>query len=151
MGSEKPTKKATIEEVARIDRSVLSWLNTCPEIPDGVDAIKNYLPATAPSMAATSIQGADITKPYIYGGHQAEYQFKIIYRIKPGTSIDKRFSADEKLNKIGAWASSATPDLGENIKAVKVEATTMSALFDAYEDGDEDHQILMKLTYEVNT
>ena len=40
-------------------------------------------------------------------------------------------------------------DLGEGINALKVEATTRASLFAMYENGDEDHQILMKLTYEV--
>ena len=31
-----------------------------------------------------------------------------------------------------------------------MEATTRSSVFAVYENGDEDHQILMKMTYEVN-
>ena len=83
-------------------------------------------------------------------GHQAEYQFKIIYRIKPGNSNDKRLSADELLNRFGDWARAESPDLGEGVKPLRIEPTTQSSKFAAYEDGYEDYQILMKLTYEVN-
>lgn len=48
--------------------------------------------------ALSTIQGTYITRRYILGGYQAEYQFKLIYRIKPGDSIDKRLEADELLN-----------------------------------------------------
>lgn len=63
-------------------------------------------------MALSTIQAAYITKKYILGGHEAEYQFKVIYRIKPGTSNDKRLSADEVLNSLGDWAAGQRPDLG---------------------------------------
>ena len=32
---------------------------------------------------------------------------------------------------------------------MRIEATTRSSLFAIYENGDEDHQILMRLIYEV--
>ena len=101
------------------------------------------------AMALSTIQGTYITRRYILGGYQAEYQFKLIYRIKPGDSNDKRLEADELLNHFGDWARKNLPDLGEEIRALRVEPTTQSSKFAAYEDGYEDYQILMKLTYEV--
>jgi len=101
-------------------------------------------------MALSTIQGTYITQQYIIGGYQAEYQFKIIYRIKPGSSNDKRLQADEMLNHFGDWARTQHPDLGDGINALKVEPTTQSSKFAAYEDGYEDYQILMRLAYEVN-
>ena len=101
-------------------------------------------------MALSTIQGTYIVKKYILGGYQAEYQFKIIYRIKPGNSNDKRLKADEMLNQFGDWARTQKPDLGDGINSLKVEPTTQSSKFAAYEDGYEDYQILMKLLYEVN-
>ena len=41
------------------------------------------------------------------------------------------------------------PDLGDGVRALKVEPTTQSSKFASYEGGIEDYQILMKLTYEV--
>jgi len=128
---------------------VLIWVNTFSENP--VDIIRyEALTADTEAMALSNIQGTYITQRYILGGHRAEYQFKVIYRIKPGSSNDKRLKADELLNRLGDWACESAPDLGDGIRVVKVEVTAQASLFAMYENGDEDHQILMKLTYEVN-
>lgn len=139
-------------EEDQIVRNLMEWINKFPELPDDIyKATIQYeqLADDKPAMAVSSIQGTYITRRYIGGGHQAEYQFKVIYRIKPGTSNDKRLMADELLDKIGGWAMDQKPDLGEGINVIRIEPTTRSAMFAAYENGDEDHQILMKLTYEV--
>ena len=101
-------------------------------------------------MALSTIQAAYIVQKYILGGYQAEYQFKVIYRLKPGNSNDKRLKADELLNAIGDWANGQKPDIGDDKRVISMEPTTRSSLFAMYENGDEDHQILMKLNYEVN-
>lgn len=147
----KPRSLVAQEEVDKISRSMLVWANTFPEKP--VTVIRyEFLSVDGTeetSMALSTIQGTYITRRYIIGGYQAEYQFKVIYRIKPGTSNDKRLQADEMLNRFGDWARTQKPDLGEGINALKVEPTTQSSKFAAYEDGYEDYQILMRLTYEV--
>lgn len=109
-----------------------------------------YLPADTEAMAMSTIQAAYIVKKYIAGGYQAEYQFKLIYRVKPGNSNDKRLKADELLNAIGDWVVGQIPDIGDNKRVIRVEPTTRASLFAMYENGDEDHQILMKMNYEVN-
>lgn len=150
---EKPRMLAAAEEVDKISRSMLVWANTFPEKP--VYIIKyefltvGDVTGDETAMALSTIQGTYITRRYILGGYQAEYQFKLIYRIKPGDSNDKRLEADELLNHFGDWARKNLPDLGEEIRALRVEPTTQSSKFAAYEDGYEDYQILMKLTYEV--
>ncbi len=144
----KPLALVGAEETDRVARNVLKWLNGWPELP--VDVIRyEFLPANAPSMAMSNIQGAYITQRYILGGYAAEYQFKVIYRIKPGNSMDARLKADETLNRLGAWAEKGKPDLGAGVLVNKVQATSLSALFAQYEGGEEDHQILMKANYEV--
>ena len=101
-------------------------------------------------MALSTIQAAYIVRKYILGGYQAEYQFKVIYRMKPGNSNDKRLKADELLNALGDWTASETPpDIGAGRRVIRIEPTTRSSLFAVYENGDEDHQILMKMNYEV--
>jgi hypothetical protein len=87
------------------------------------------------AMALSTIQGTYITKQYILGGYQAEYQFKLIYRIKPGNSNDRRLEADELLNHFGDWARKNLPDLGDGVRALKVEPTTQSSKFASYEGG----------------
>jgi hypothetical protein len=145
---EKPKVLTDYEEQNKISRNLLVFLNTYPDKP--VDVIQyEYLDADKACMALSTIQGAYITKRYINGGHLAEYQFKIIYRLNPGNSMDKRLKADELLNNLADWASLQKPTVGEGVTTVKLQATTRSSLFGAYENGDEDHQILMKLTYEV--
>ena len=93
---EKPRILAAAEEVDKISRSMLVWVNTFPEKP--VEIIKYEFLETEQgeetAMALSTIQGTYITKRFILGGYQAEYQFKLIYRIKPGRSNDKRLEAD---------------------------------------------------------
>lgn len=70
--------------------------------------------------------------------------------MKPGNSNDKRLKADETLNALGDWAASEKPPaIGDGRKVIRIEPTTRSSLFAMYENGDEDHQILMKMNYEV--
>lgn len=135
-------------EEDQISRKMLVWLNTFPQKP--VDLIRfEFPPADSAAMAMSTIQAAYIVKKYILGGYQAEYQFKVIYRIKPGNSDDKRLKADEMLNALGDWALTQTPDIGTGRRVIRVEPTTRSSLFAMYDNGDEDHQILMKMNYEV--
>lgn len=156
--SDKPKPLVAAEEQDKISRNVLIWLNTFPDIPATVLAGNaltpinfEFLEANVPGMALSTIQSPYIVVRYITGGYKAEYQFKIIYRIVPGStaSPDKRLKADELLNRLGDWVTQSNPDLGSGITALGVEATTRSSLFAMYENGDEDHQIFMKLTYEV--
>lgn len=137
------------EEQDQVSRKMLVWANTFPDKPVVIINFEQ-LTADETSMALSTIQSTYITKRYILGGYQAEYQFKLIYRIKPGTSNDKRLKADELLNAFGDWARTERPDIGENMRVLRIEATTRSSMFAVYENGDEDHQILMKMTYEVN-
>ena len=142
-------KAVSAAEEYQVSRKLLVWMNTYPEKP--VDLIRfEFLPADTTAMAMSTIQAAYILKKYILGGYKAEYQFKLIYRIKPGNSNDKRLKADELLDALGDWTIGQRPDIGEGKTVVSVEPTTRSSLFAMYENGDEDHQILMKLTYEVN-
>lgn len=156
--NDKPRPLVAAEEEDKISRNVLIWLNTYSDIPEDVVAGNpmtpinfEFLTNNRPCMALSTIQAPYIVDRYIIGGYKAEYQFKVIYRIIPGSTSgpDKRLKADELLDRFGDWASRGTPDLGSGIRALRVEPTTRSSLFAMYENGDEDHQILMKMTYEV--
>ena len=127
---------------------MMVWVNTYPNLPVSVINFEQLKADTA-SMALSTMQGAAILQRYITGGHLGEYQFKIIYRLKPGASNDARLKADELLNAIGDWATDNQPTLGDGLRVVKIESTTRSSLFAVYENGDEDHQILMRMTYEA--
>lgn len=156
--NEKPRPLVAAEEENRISRNVLIWLNTFPDTPDAVLAGNpstpinfEFLANNTPGMALSTIQAPYIVERYIVGGYKAEYQFKVIYRIVPGTasSPDKRLKADELLDRLGDWAGRSVPDLGPGVRALRVETTARASLLGRYKDGDEDHQILMKMTYEV--
>ena len=150
--SEKPRALASRAEEDQIARKMTVWVNTFPGLPDELyrgAVLYEQLNDSAPAMAISAIQGTYITARYITGGHRVEYQYKVIYRIKPGDSSDKRLQADEMLDRLGDWAMTNLPDLGEGIRVIRNEPTTRSAVFAAYEGGDEDHQILMRLEYEV--
>lgn len=151
MNAEKKKALAPAEEVSRISRSMLVWANTFPEKPCMIQyEFLDISGSVETGMALCTIQGTYITRRDILGGYQAEYPFQLIYRIRPGGSNDRRLQADELLNRFGDWARTQKPNLGENITAQRVEPTTRSSKFAAYEDGYEDYQIRMKLTYEVN-
>lgn len=147
---EKVRKTVSGVENDQISRKLLSWLNECPNVPDGIGIIGFEYLTGSPEMALSTIQAAYITAKYLLGGYRAEYQFKLIYRIKPGDSIDNRLRADEALNAIADWAETGPyPDIGDGKRVISVEATTRSSLFAMYEGGEEDHQILLKMNYEV--
>lgn len=150
MDSEKQKRLVSAEEEQDISRKMMIWANSFSD-DDMPAATINYefLAADSASMALSTIQGAYITQKYILGGHKAEYQFKIIARIIPGNSNDKRLKCDAMLNRFGDWAVQNYPSLGDGMRVRRVEASSRAAMFARYEDGSEDHQILMKLTYEV--
>lgn len=144
----KPVTLVSADEQARINRFVLMKINDYPELP--VELVRyEELPADGLGMALSVIQGAFVTRRYILGGYEAEYQYKIIYRIKPGSSMDKRLKADEFLDTLADWLCRNWPTV-DGARVRNVENTSRSSLFAQYENGDEDHQILMKMTYEVN-
>lgn len=148
MGQDKKAVPAAEED--QVSRKLLVWLNTFPDKP--VDLIRfEFLPEDTAAMALSTIQATYIVRKYILGGYEAEYQFKIIYRMKPGNSNDKRLKADELLNALGDWAAAQTPpNIGDGRRVIRIEPTARSSMFAVYENGDEDHQILMKMNYEVN-
>lgn len=146
----KQKKLVSAEEEQDISRKMMIWANSFSD-DDMPAATINYefLAADSASVALSTIPGTYITQKYILGGHEAEYQFKIIARIFPGTSNDKRLKADAMLNRFGDWAMQNDPDLGDGIIVQSMEVTSRAALLYPYKDGSEDHQILMKMTYEV--
>ena len=150
MDSEKEKKLVSSEEEQDISRKMMVWVNSFSD--DDLPAVTinyEFLAADSASVSLSVIQGAYITKRYLLGGHEAEYQFKIIARIKPGGSNDKRLRADAVLNRFGDWAIQNYPSLGNGVRVRRMEAVSRAAVFAVYQGGWEDHQILMKMKYEV--
>lgn len=145
--------KAAEEDL--VSRNLLTWLRVYPNMPPGVKTIKfEELDEDKPCMALSTIQGTYIISTDITGAYTAEYQFKIIYRAQPSTDGD-RLKMDEVLNSIGDWAEwrqeimQDPPNIGTGRKVESIKTATRSSLFGRYENGDEDHQIIMLLTYSV--
>lgn len=148
--NEKQRLSVSTSERSKIDRKVLAWLNQYPNLPVSVVKTEPQLPINERGMALSASTNAYYSRRFILGGYQAEYSFKIIYRIKPGIgSMDARLDALETLNLMGDWCSENFPDLGEEIRVPKVTPTSSAELYAPYESGDEDYFIEMKLTYEV--
>lgn len=148
--TDKPRAMVASAERAEIDRNVLIWLNTCQAVPKGIDVLtESQLRVNQPGMAVSAITSAYVSRYYITGGYQAEYNFTLIYRIKPGNSMDKSLQANETLNRIGDWARENRPYLGDGINVTNVTPTSGAIVYAQYEDGDEDHHIEIKIEYEV--
>lgn len=149
MTEKKVKNYVTNQETDQVSRALLVWLNEYQDKPTMINY--EYISTDAAGMALSTIQSAYKTAQYIDGTYKAEYQFKIIYRLYPGTSNNKRLAADETLNALGDWVVSRRPypQIGTGKRVKKISCDTRSSLFARYEDGAEDHQILMTMIYEV--
>lgn len=131
-----------------MSRAVRKWLNAYPNKP--LSKLDFEWLGEKGGLCISAIQAAYKTKQFIDGTYQAQYQFKIIFRIT-ATTADERISADEILDDYGAWAEANAESLtiADNIRVRKVKRDTAAALFARYDGDAEDHQILLTLEYEV--
>lgn len=138
----------SVDENEDVSRTLRAWLNTYPNKPlSKLDF--EWLGADS-GLCLSTIQSSYKTKQYIDGTYQAQYQFKIVYRLTAVTA-NERLAADEALDGFGAWAETHTPlpAIADNIRVIKIKRDSASSLFARYEGDTEDHQILMTLIYEV--
>ena len=143
----KPLKAVSKAENDKISRALLSWFNTWPDKPDRVRF--SFLADDALGLMLMPIQGAYKVKEYVRGSYTGRYQFKLVYRVMPGNSDDKRLKADEVLDNMADWAvyNTEKPTLGQGKQVTNIEANSRAALLVPYQDGSEDHQILMTMEY----
>lgn len=134
-------------EAEQIARAVRTWLNTYPDKPETMVDV-DYLGEDS-GLALMTTQAAYKTREYILGGYEAQYQFTIFWRTIP-TNANERLQADETLNNYAAWAEKNPIVLSSPCRTVKLTRNTNAALLAVYDNGAEDHTILMTLTYEVN-
>ena len=142
---QKPYELESAATTSTIDRAVVAWINTCPDIPYRVDY--NFLGKTK-GMAVGPVQGALKVRRYIYGGYQGQYQFDIAYRLI-ASNADERIAADELLNTIGEWMENNVPEPPEGVNWWRINRTNSAAMLTAYDNGAEDHTIPMTIIYEV--
>lgn len=136
-------------EEAQIRRVVLGTLNGSGKLPVG--AIRyEQLDEGVSGMSMHVEQGAYKVKEYITGGYRAQLRFSLWYRIQPGDSSDERLRADEALDDLGEWACKLEnlPELGGTLRAVQIVTNERAGAKGVWDNGDEDHRILLTLTYE---
>lgn len=140
-----PAPKSVTDDLNRL---LLIWLSGYTDIPALIKP-EPMLAAKETGLELTTIRNS-LGPPDITGGHrEGEYQFGIIYRIVSPKGADARLEAIQDLNRLGDYAISTTPDLGDKINFLECAVAQQAALLYPYENGDEDYQILLKLTYEV--
>lgn len=141
-------------EQDQVGRALLSWLNEYPEFPEYVRRIEAEYLSNSDSMGLFATSSAYKIEEYISGAYDAQYQFALQYRTT-ANNTNKRLDAAEALSDIAAWAERRCenpldrPDLGLGKRAINVERNSPAVMISRYEDGKEDYQILMVMTYEV--
>lgn len=136
-------------EQAQVARALLAWLNDCGPLPSRVERIEAEYLSSCTSMGLFAAAAPFKTREFINGSYEAQFQFSLQYRTAPACSED-RLAAMEALNTLAERAESgALPELGGGMGAVCVERSSPAVIAARYEDGSEDYQILMALTYQV--
>lgn len=136
-------------EQEQVSRGLLSWINQYKNFPVGVKKVSfEHLEDDKPCMTLSTIQGTYVTKRYLGGDYMAEYQFAIIYRGQPTTDGD-RLRLNEILDAFGDWAARRRekPNIGENKQTMKIVINARASTIGRNDNGDEDCQILMTMTY----
>lgn len=133
---------------ASMVRAVKAWLNTCPEIPEGMSVTFEALPANDAGLCFSTEQAALYAARYVLGGYRAEYRFRIIYRVLPG-SDDEQMAAVETLTAICAWCETSAPPELEDAVNEKITRTSDAAVLAVYEDDCTDYGASLTLTWEV--
>lgn len=147
--SEEKREYLSKTETDQISRSLLVWLNEYPDKPVGTINFE-YLPPDGTGMNLSVLQGAYKVKEYIRGAYRAQYQFELTYRVQPGNSNNNRLKADEELDRLADWATSRKdlPDIGTRKRATRIYCNNRAALLVPYDDGSEDHQIMLTMEYD---
>lgn len=155
MSSEdRPVEFVAAREEAGVSQNLIiwltKWLNETPDAPGSIGRIDyEFMSAKEVCMAMSLIQGTYIIEQFIDGSYIADYQFKIVYRLNPG-SQKRRLEADKLLDDMAAWANGQKPFIGDGLEVQELEQTTAAALFAILDSGWEDHQIFMRMTYKAN-
>lgn len=149
MPENEPIRDVT-PEAEQIARAVRAWLQTYPNKPvNKVDV--EYLGETT-GLTISTVQAAYIVRRFILGDYEAQYQFSLMYKAVPTTTIG-RLEADEILNNYALWAKENLAGLSERLpekcRLRRFTQNTNAALLGRDADGSEVHQILFTLLYEV--
>lgn len=146
--NEAPRALLATAAAAAVQRTVRSWLNSCPARPIGLAFTFENLPENDAGLCFTTVQAPAYAARYITGGYRAEYKFRLIYRVLPSDDGDM-LDAVETLTAIGAWCeTAAAPEIAGAVNE-HVNRNTDAAILAAYEDGCSDYGLELTLTWEV--
>ena len=132
----------------RIGEQMMIWVNSFPQAPAGLREgaiLYGRLPQDAPGMALIPVPGGKAVRD-ILGGYEAEYRFRIEYRVRPEDSR-ARLEAGRLLDSLAAWAAEQRPPLGGGLEARELRSLNRAALLRVHPGGEEDHGILLNLRY----
>lgn len=146
--SVKPVDRLKQSAAKEIQREVVRWLNTCPDVLKPLTF--EELLDDRPGMCISTVQAPYRTRKYICGGFLAQYQFSVIFRLQPSDDSEQ-LAAVELLNQIGLWAEREfrTLDFGEHATIQSLELDNDATILAAYEDGTRDYHITITLNWEV--
>lgn len=133
---------------ASMVRSVKAWLNTCPDLPAGMNVSFEALAENDAGLCFSTEQAAVYAARYIGGGYRAEYRFRVIYRVLPSDDGDQ-MDAVEALTAICGWCETAAPPELADAVNEKITRESDAAVLAVYEDGCTDYGASLMLTWEV--
>ncbi len=131
-----------------IGERMMIWVNSFPEAPAGLQegaVLYGQLAKDAPGMALIPVPGGKAVRD-ILGGLEAEYRFRIEYRVRPGDSRE-RLEADRLLDRLAVWAAGQRPPLDGGLEAREIRVLKRAALTRVHPGGEEDHSVLLGLRY----
>lgn len=154
MPSLNPSKETVSPgESEQLARRLITCINGWSGLPAAVAAsglIYKPMPPKTVSMGLFPMQGTYITDWDILGNRDAEYRFRLLYRVRPGGSQDVSLQADEVLDALGEWLQGQCPELGPGRTATDIRPSTRAFGFDTDINGDEDHQIVLVMRYHMD-
>lgn len=146
--NEAPRVLLATTAAAAVQRTVRTWLNTCPALPLRMTVSFEDLPENNTGLCFATVQAPAYAARYITGGYRAEYRFRVIYRVLPSDDADM-LDAVETLTAIGSWCETAAPPSIAGAVNEHVSRQNDAAILAAYEDGSSDYGIELTLSWEV--
>lgn len=137
-------------EEGKIKRAVQMWLNSCDCLP--LPKLNYNYHGENIGLFLVPLQAPYITRRYILGGYEAQYQFSVDLLLPAGND-DERMTADEELESVATWAEqnfSAMETEDGSIRMRKLNRDTPAVPLDMLQSGAEIHSINFTLFYEVN-
>lgn len=131
----------------RLQRSLISWLNTCELLPNGYKIKFQEFTPNKSGIAMGSLQSAIIVEEDILGNYQAQYNFQLVHRVYPNSS-NENILGEEILDEIGEWVgnSNVYPEIN-GVVITNIKRTSNSALVYKNESGACDYNITFVVEY----